>query len=234
MTRFVVDGERYQAPSPTLNATPILTMQRYLTTSNMAWDYLALHEPDQLDPYFALADLHRLPEHDFEVGGKRYGIYAHDFRRVPVDEWLEIVTERALAQDPSVRVAPELEAAVLSQPDFFEAVREALRHLQRPDRLAANPLCRSRLVLDRLQPDGTLDLTLRATVTEAAEELSGSPRDEKRWRAIDRTYLRPAPSQERAAELLGLPFSTYRRHLTQGVEWICARLWDWEVYGTAK
>ena len=59
------------------------------------------------------------------------------------------------------------------------------------------------------------------------------PRDDKLLRALERTYLRPAPTQEAAAELLGLPFSTYRRHLSQGVARIVAWLWDHEVYGSA-
>ena len=50
---------------------------------------------------------------------------------------------------------------------------------------------------------------------------------------MERTYLRPAPTQEAAAELLGLPFSTYRRHLSQGVGRIVAWLWDRELYGAA-
>ena len=37
--------------------------------------------------------------------------------------------------------------------------------------------------------------------------------------------------QEAAAEVLGLPYSTYRRHLAQGVARIVAWLWDREVYG---
>jgi hypothetical protein len=67
----------------------------------------------------------------------------------------------------------------------------------------------------------------------AASSLATDPRDERLFRALDRTYLRPAPTQERAAELLGLPFSTYRRHLTQGVARLVAVLWDAELYGPA-
>jgi hypothetical protein len=69
-------------------------------------------------------------------------------------------------------------------------------------------------------PDG-----LRAVLIEAAELLHGHPRDEKLFRAVDRTYLRPAPTQERAAELLGLPFSTYRRHRRDGLDRIVETLW---------
>ncbi len=50
-------------------------------------------------------------------------------------------------------------------------------------------------------------------------------------RALDRTYLRPAPTQEAAADLLGLPFSTYRGHLTRGVERVVDWLWQRELYG---
>ncbi|WP_268966935.1 hypothetical protein [[Actinomadura] parvosata] len=35
------------------------------------------------------------------------------------------------------------------------------------------------------------------------------------------------------AERLGLPFTTYRRHLAAGVQRICADLWRRELYGSA-
>jgi energy-coupling factor transporter ATP-binding protein EcfA2 len=96
-SRFIVDREVYQGPSPTLNATPILTFQRYMGTPNLAWDFLTLAEPERWDAYFAAADLPRAAGADFWVGGRRYGLFAHDFRQVPVDALLELVTERALA-----------------------------------------------------------------------------------------------------------------------------------------
>ena len=105
LSRFIIDRDVYQGPSATLNAMPILTMQRYLATPNLAWDFLALAEPEQWDEYFAAADLPRAVGADFWVGGRRYGLFAHDFRQVPVDALLELVTERALGQDATpVRV----------------------------------------------------------------------------------------------------------------------------------
>jgi hypothetical protein len=65
----------------------------------------------------------------------------------------------------------------------------------------------------------------------AVDALGAHPRDDKLLRAVDRTYLRPAATQESAAAMLGLPFSTYRRLLTQGVARIVGWLWDREVYG---
>ena len=72
---------------------------------------------------------------------------------------------------------------------------------------------------------------LEAVLREAATTLARHPRDDKLLRAVDRTYLRPAATQEAAAAALGLPFSTYRRHLTQGMTRIVSVLWDQEVYG---
>jgi hypothetical protein len=231
-SRFIVDREAYQGPSATLNATPILTMQRYLGTPNLAWDFLALAEPERWDAYFAAADLPRAAGADFWVGGRRYGLFAHDFRQIPAEALLELVTERALAQDvtpSSWTVQPPL--LVLSQPEFDDAVRQALRDLRRPDLLSRNPLLRTRLVRDRAGDEEPVAATLEALVGAAVETLHEHPRDDKLWRAVERTYVRPAATQERAAAALGLPFSTYRRHLTLGVDRVVAWLWDQEVYG---
>lgn len=231
-SRFIIDREGYQGPSATLNATPILTMQRYLQIPNLAWDFLTLAEPERWDEYFAAADLPRAAGADFSVGDRRYGLFAHDFRQVPVDALLERVTERALAQDvtptPTTPTPPLL---VLSQTEFDDVARQALRDLRRPDLLARNPLLRTRLVRARAGDEEPTAATLEQLVCATVETLRAHPRDDKSWRAVERTYLRPAGTQERAAEALGLPFSTYRRHLTQGVDRVVASLWDQEVYG---
>jgi hypothetical protein len=232
LCRFVVDRNRYQGPSPTLNAVPILTLQSQLGTPNLSWDFLALAEPDRWDEYFAAGDLPRAQGADFSVGDRRYGLFAHDFRKVPVDVWIERWTERALAQD--VAVAPREPAGaflVLSHPDFEAAVRQGFKDLRRPDLLARNPLLRTRLVADRTTAGASGAAVLGAVLREAAATLAQHPRDDRLLRAVDRTYLRPAATQEAAAAALGLPFSTYRRHLTQGMTRIVSVLWDREVYG---
>jgi hypothetical protein len=222
LTRFVVDRDAYQAPSPTLNAAPIVTLQRYLQSPRLAWDFLALHEPEPWDDYFALADLARASGADFVVDGRRYGLFAHDFRRVGVDALARLWTERALAQEAVERPAAE-DALALSHEDFTDAVRQALRDLHRPDLLARNPLIRTRLA-----PSGPE--ALASLMRSAIDTLREHPRDDKLLRAVERTYLRPAPTQEAAAEVLGLPFSTYRRHLSQGVQRVTAWLWERELY----
>ena len=231
-SRFVVDREVYQSPSPTLNAMPILTMQRYLGTPNLAWDFLTLFEPEQWDEYFATADLPRAAGADFWVDGRRYGLFAHDFRQVPIDALLEYVTERALAQEATSSPSTSRPLLLmLSQPEFDDSVRQALRDLHRPGLLARNPLLRTRVAHDHAGDDEPDAATLAALVEGAVSSLRDHARDDKRWRAVERTYVHPAGTQERAAEALGLPFSTFRRHLTQGVDRVVAWLWDQEVYG---
>lgn len=230
-TRFVVDRDMYQGPSPTVNATPIVTIQRYLATPRLSWDLLTLHEPEPFDDYFAIADLRRAEDADFTVGGRRYGLFAHDFRQVPVDTWLELVTERALAQDPTVPAPAAPQVFVLSHEEFVGAVRQALGDLQRPDLLARNPLLRTALLRDRAGGEEPSADHLADLLDEAIASLRAHPRDDKLLRAVDRTYVHPAATQERAAAALGLPFSTFRRHLTQGVSRIVDWLWDREVYG---
>ena len=58
-----------------------------------------------------------------------------------------------------------------------------------------------------------------------------NPRNIKFHRAIWHTYMEPAPTQEQAAELLGLPFNTYRYQLAQGLERITDWLWQRELSG---
>jgi hypothetical protein len=74
---------------------------------------------------------------------------------------------------------------------------------------------------------------LRSIVREAAESLQANPRQAKLYRAIYHTYISPAATQEQAAELIDLPFSTYRRHLAAGIQAIIDTWWDWELQGVS-
>jgi hypothetical protein len=236
-TRIIVDRAEYQQPSPTLNLVPVLTLQRYLEMPELAWDFLTLAEPDQWDEYFAIADLPRVAGGDFRVGGSRFGLFAHDFRAVPVDALITLWTERALAQGDLVEppATASADVLVLSHTEFKDAVRQALQDLRRPELLERNVLCRTRLARDAA-PEGAEPgaSTVESLVVDGVDSLRRDPRDAKRLRVIEQTYLAGAPSQEAAAEVLGLPSSTYRRQLSQGVDRIVAWLWDQEIYGPGK
>ncbi|HEY2618416.1 MAG TPA: hypothetical protein VGI78_13840 [Acetobacteraceae bacterium] len=116
---------------------------------------------------------------------------------------------------------------MLTRAEFDTGVRDALRHYTRTDLLMGNPLLRARLVA-RSGAETVTGQHLRQTLAEAAETLFANARDQKLHRVLDLTYFNPAPKQEAAAERLGLPFSTYRRHLASGVERITEWLWHQE------
>lgn len=124
---------------------------------------------------------------------------------------------------------PDQEGSLtLSQSEFNQAVWDAFRHFVRPDVLHHNPLLRSRLVIEQSTTPDTRIEVLRSRLKEAAELLQLSPRDEKLYRTLHRTYLNPAPTQEQAAECLDLPFSTYRRYLKTGISRVAEILWQRE------
>ena len=70
---------------------------------------------------------------------------------------------------------------------------------------------------------------LQSLIQAAAQSLESSLREAKSYRALYPTYLHPAPTQEQAAELLDLPFSTFRRHLKNGMTRVAEILWLREI-----
>ena len=204
--------------------------QHYLTTPGLAFTFFPAADPDFWAPMFAYVDLGRAREADFEVGGRRYWVYVHDWRVTPPMEWLDLLAERGVATEPlAVPAAASTPLVVLGESDFAAAVREALRDFHRTDALRTNPLLRSRVVERAGTDDGAGLASLRGLLKETSESLQVSPREAKHHRALHRTYLDPAPNQERAAELLGLPFSTYRRHLRAGISKVAEILWQEEI-----
>jgi hypothetical protein len=233
--RFWLARDTYQQISPAQNLIAAQLALHYLTTNGLAITFMPVADAGYWAAFCAYADLVHLPAADFTVGGRTYAVFGHDWRAVPVQAWVAMLAERETSPLPVEPPSPpdDVTVLVLSRDEFAASVRDALRDLQRPDRLARNPLLRSRLVAAPADPaDGVA--TLRAVIDAAAESIAASPRDAKGYRALNRTYLRPAGSQERAAEVLGLPSSTFRRHLAAGVDRLVEVLWDRELGATRQ
>jgi hypothetical protein len=233
--RFWMARETYQVVSAMQSLIFGNVAQHYLTTPGLAFSFFPTADPDFWASMFAYINLPRLQEADFEVGGRRYGVYAFDWRVTPPMAWLDLLAEREVAAEPlAVSPTETTPLVVLGESDFAEAVRDALRNFHRSEELRANPLLRSRMVVERAGTDADDSAgigALRDLLEEAADSLRASPREAKLYRALHRTCLDPAPSQERAAELLGLPFSTYRRHLKGGISRVVEILWQREIGG---
>jgi hypothetical protein len=229
--RFFLSAEAYQSASSATNLFAMTACRHWLTTPSLAWSFLAVADPDYWERLFLDLNFRRCPDAEFTVGGRRYAVFGHDWRAEPASAWYEAMGRRELdppASEPA-GAPPGPPLVVLSEPEFRTAVRRALRDYTRPDALAGNPLLRSRVVVEGPAPSN-VD-SLRVLLREAAEALRANPRDDKLYRAVHRTYLEPAASQELAAERLGLPFSTYRAHLSAGLQRITAWLWRRELGG---
>ena len=94
--RFFMHGERYQqqVPAP-VAASSSLTW----TAPGLAWCFLATAVPDAMEPMFTELHIWRTREADFEVGGRRYGVFAHDWRVENAEQWLRLKAERAWRLD---------------------------------------------------------------------------------------------------------------------------------------
>ncbi|MEP7198695.1 MAG: ATP-binding protein, partial [Chloroflexota bacterium] len=230
--RYWMARDAYQSVSPVQSLVFVNAVRQYLTTPGLAFTFFPCADPDFWAAVFAYGDLMRIPEADFEVGGRRYGMYGHDWRKVPTMAWLDLLAKRELDSEMQTTQPTAEPLIVLSEAAFTEAVQDALRDFTRPDALHANPLTRSRPIVEQVGANATAakrTTALQNLLRSAAESLQRAPREAKLYRAVQQTYFDPAPTQEQAAERLDLPFSTYRRHLKSGVTRIVEMLWMKEI-----
>ncbi|MBA2749218.1 MAG: ATP-binding protein [Tatlockia sp.] len=230
--RFWMARDTYQEVSATQSLIFINFVQHHRLTEELAFTFFCCAKPDFWAEMFAYADLTRLPEADFQVGDRSYGVYGHDWRVLSASAWQKLLAQREIDASAQAKSLPTSQEPllVLSRAEFETAAQSALRNFARADALHKNPLLRSRLVVEG-DTSGMVEriAALQALVQQAVESLLSSPRDEKLYRVLHRTYLQPALTQEQAAELLNLPFSTYRRHLKAGIMRVVDILWQWEI-----
>ena len=159
-------------------------------------------------------------------------MFSHDWRAVPPDAWLERCEAQELYRAEFQPAQSPAELTVLSRPEFDDAVRSALRALHQPGELSANPLSRSRLVVEQDERDDAVE-KLRELLIDAADSLAHDPHTAHLHRVVATKYFQGTLTQEAAAERLGVAFSTYRRHLARGVDRIANLLWEREVRGAS-
>jgi hypothetical protein len=189
-------------------------------TRPLAWSFVVTIAEDFLGPYFEYLAFTRALE--VEVDGLTHVAYGMDWRRCPVDPWLDLMNEREHSGGTGPPPPALLRPPPLDRAAFAAAVRGALADLHRADRLAANPLMGTALADTQVGQ-------LRAVIEEAIDQLAREPKADVLSAVLTRTYVRAAPTQEAAAEVLGLPFSTYRRHLGRALEQLTDLLWAVEI-----
>jgi hypothetical protein len=231
LVRFWMARETHQSVSPVQSLITTQLLRHYLTTPALAITLVPFAHPDEWADACAYTDHRRAPNGDFVVGGAHYSTFVHDWRVVTPASWVAALSAQEIgAQVLQTRPSPGL--AVIGEADFRAAVKQALRDFTRADRLRDNALLQSRLVSAKAgdsAPTPERVAALQELVRDAVAELAATPTDKRLARVLHRAYLSPAPTLERAAEVLDLPSSTFRRLLTSGVARITEALWNREL-----
>lgn len=221
--RWWMHADHYQAVTAAINVTAGYVVAHCVTRAALAWSFVAMADPAFWTEHFAGVNFVRAPAADFVLDGRSYGVFAHEWRIEPPADWMMAIrSPMPFAQQPATGPPTRLDRA-----QFRSAVKAALRDYARADQLAANPLTSTQLA-GRETASTARVAALQARLREAAEALQSNPKDVKLYRALLHTYFEPLPTQERVAERLGLPFSTYRHHLARGIERVDAWLWQCE------
>jgi hypothetical protein len=238
VVRFMISTPEYRSPSP----VHALLMQRVLAnfwhSQNLAWSFMVTSKPAFWEPLMNYIDHPLVPLSGDRPSDERpFGLFAHDWRAVPMDEWLDLLEAWELFGLEPRPAARGEEFAVLSRAEFEAAVRDALRAGRHRDVLAANPLIRSRVVQQfrhagSFGPDQDDIAALQHLLTTVVDTLRHDPRDVKLHEALVATYAPHLPTQETAAAQLHLSLSTYRRHLKRAQQRVFEQLWQQEMHGT--
>lgn len=226
-----MDATLYQQSPSIFNMAAMVSLRLFFNVSTLAYSFVA-HTDRNYAKMFDYLRMPSSPQAGFALDEQHFDVFVHDWRAESVTTWLQVMGERELLDEiVELEALPQKpQPLVLSAPAFGEAVRQALKDLQRPDLLAQNPLLRSRCLIERSNQTPTPAL-LQALLQEGAELLAASPRTRKLHRTLWHTYFAPAPTQEVVAEMLDLPFSTYRYQLGKAVKQLTDWLWQQELYG---
>ncbi|WP_199516211.1 ATP-binding protein [Nucisporomicrobium flavum] len=202
--RFAVLSGRAGQPAPIMDLIGRRAVAADMRARSRAMSFVSVADAERFRGYLGCAGLQEVVVAD--AGGCREHIFGRDWRRQPVEQWVE---HRARA---GAVPAGWAEAAV-PPADFEEAVVQALRTWHSPAEFATSALLRSRLVA----PDSSDPVAqLRGAVLAALDALRVDPAGVKAYEALTATYISASRTHRAAARRLGVPYGTYRRQLSLG------------------
>ncbi|MFE0019828.1 ATP-binding protein [Amycolatopsis sp. NPDC059021] len=209
----VVSAERCMSET-VLNASFMSTLSMHQRDGLVA-TFMLIPEIETFGPEIEQYDFRTLRSMP-ELGAGGWGVVVHDWREVPMEPHFERI-EKTLSQcgAPGDSARDVRAAPAMSPEEFFAAVKQALRDWHDDEAIAVNQL---------IGVYGAAS-TLRTAVVTTVDTLRQDRRRIKHQRAVQATYLDRDTNQKAAAARLGVPFSTYRRHLQAGTQEICAALW---------
>ena len=193
--------------------------------------------PEAYEELFDYASIQRDPALDFIFDQRLFGFFVQDWRKKSMVEWINNLNLKDIDPTALAIPVPEIiphfpqqppEQRPLTEDDFFDAVADALKHLDNPMKLTNSPLLRCRFVNPGELPDSSalsLALALTDKISGQIKRLEASARHELYYRVLHRTFINPAGNQIEIAEFLNMSNSTYRRQLKNAVQWIVDMLW---------
>ncbi|MET9596081.1 ATP-binding protein [Streptomyces sp. NPDC006516] len=230
LARFFVYPPAYGEISPVQHLMQLRICTDWIRSDGLAWSFMISPLPDLWEPLMHHLGHTRISELPWP-NGYTYALFACDWRETPLSVWFERTQPGALT-GTGPAPATSAPATTLARADFTTAVRAALRDWHREDDLAANPLRQTTMLTS--QPGYSAERAvemLRDLLTDVVDDLRSEPRAAKLHRVIATTYFHRVPTQMAAAERLGLPYSTYRRHLQHAHERLGEALWRRESTG---
>ncbi|MGI5198277.1 AAA family ATPase [Streptomyces sp. CA-288835] len=225
IARFCVGESSYGGVSPVEHLMELHVTKDLLRAAGMGWSFIVTTHVELWRELMHLNG-HRQIVSAAVDSGSVWTAFGCDWRANPLESWFDR-TWSLLPQAEPVHAAKRSEPP-LDLGTFTAAVRTALRDLHTAA-LRENPLLATRLMTERADRTGTDDKQLRQVLLETIENLRHDPRHTKAYRALKATYTPRHRTQEAAAAHLGIPFSSYRRHLAQGIDRVVELLWQQEV-----
>ncbi|WP_189133631.1 ATP-binding protein [Wenjunlia tyrosinilytica] len=218
MVRFMIHPQAHGKLTPLTQLMQLRICAHWIRSTGLAWSFVVTpharlwapllhhhgHDPLQRTPWDRTRTL---------------TLFAHDWRTTPAQTWLDRTQPGPLHEPAPTHHTTD---TPLNRSQFDHAVREALRQLHDPIALENNPLLTSGMLTHHSTDPA---IALRNLISETIDTLLDNPRHTKMHAAVTTTYLKRIRTQEAAAKRLGLPYSTYRRHLAQGVQRVCELMW---------
>ena len=179
--------------------------------ANPRWSYLPIDPVNAAAVEFArVVGAQHVPELDVQLGDRVQECHILDHGPGGM-----LAAHRAMVYTELGLVPPPLDAdphEPMSTEITVEAVKEALRNLDRPLELARSPLARGQTVQERAA-------SVRELIAGATAEAFGDTPGEQLLRdVIEQRYLGPQTTHELTAERLHVSRSTYFRHLGVAVD----------------
>jgi len=229
IARFAIDPACYYRPSEAMDLIQLRLGASIVCDDELTWSVIVSPDPAACWEPSIESSHQRNDGPPITVDGRRYALYSQYWGSMPLAARSDLGDDIMVARRPKTALVRQHRTVDWTRAEFDQAVRDTLRSWRRADVLGDNRITHSRMVAEAGDDDPVA--SVRRVFSAALEALRNDPRQTKFHRALTATFLDGIPTQEAAAERLGLPFSTYRRHLTRGLAGLSALLWKAETHG---